>query len=498
MPSPTRAWVLVRPPAFHLAAGFAGAFTLLAAARPLLAQPGADVERRIESRLRRADSSHSLPTAETLTLAERTTIDLGGFHNLTYLTLTDSEANSRGLIQNDTTLYARASIDGVHSFFARARFRHQDFSPGDSFDDRGDRWREPFLDRYWYELTLRDLFADARSNPTPDPDPAGMHFSVRVGRQFVDWGAGLALSEVLLSVRPTLVIADRLSIEGLAGVTPPDESVIDFDTSRAAFNRKTKRGFFGALLRAQTDFGEVYASALWSVDYNNDSVPRLPIGPVEFDYNPFYLGLGVNASLSNDWLLETELVFQAGHGTSDPLRSSQTREAIRALAARGELTYLFRDAGQSRAQLELLFATGDRDRLTATDTVGGNLAGTDDNAFASLGFANTGLAFGTSFSNVMVLRTGASTFPFRGHRAFTNFQVGADFFLFGKLDEDAPIDEPTRARSFLGVEADAYINYRVTSDLGITLRYGVFVPGSAISGERDTRHFFLVGVTLAF
>jgi hypothetical protein len=247
-----------------------------------------------------------------------------------------------------------------------------------------------------------------------------------------------------------------------------------------------------------TDWGEVYGSILWSVDYNNDTDPRLPIGPVEFDYNPIYIGLGVNASLSNDWLLETEVVFEGGKGKSDPLRSIQTDETIRALAARGELTYLFRDGGQSRAQLEMLFATGDRDRLTPSDTVGGNLAGTDDNGFNSLGFANTGLAFGTSFSNLMALRLGASTFPLRDRREFAQLQVGADVFVFGKMDEEAPIDELTRSRTFLGVETDFYMNYRVTSDLGINVRYGAFFPGSAIDGERDTRHFILVGVTLAF
>ncbi|MGE3108347.1 MAG: alginate export family protein [Phycisphaerales bacterium] len=463
-----------------------------------------DIERRVESRLRRADTARQLDVQQTLSLSERTNVDIGGFYNFTFLTLQDSQGNSRGLIQNDTTLFARASIDGVHTFFGRLRFRHQDFTPGDSFDGRGDQWREPILDRYWYELNARDLFASARADSAAEQTGSGLDFNLRLGRQFVDWGSGLALSEVLLAARATLVVGDRLTIEGLAGVTPPDESIIDFDTSRAAYNRDTKRGFFGALVRGQTNWGNVYGSILWSVDYNNDSEPRLPIGPVEFDYSPVYIGLGLNASLSNNWLLETEVVFEGGHSKSDPLRGLQTSESIRALAARGELTYLLRDARQSRAQIEVLFATGDSDRLTPSDTVGGNLSGSDDNGFNSLGFANTGLAFGTTFSNLMAVRGGVSTFPLRAHRALSQLQVGADVFVFGKLDSGAPIDEPTRAgRSFLGVETDLYVNYRVTSDLGINLRYGAFFPGSAIGdgagdGERDTRHFFLIGVTLAF
>lgn len=461
---------------------------------------GQDIERRVESRLRRQDETGTIQRDPTLSLSERTTLELGGFQSLTYLTLKDNEGNNRGLLQNDTTLFARASIDGVHSMFGRVRFRHQDFTEGDSFDGRGDRWREPYLDRYWYELSARDVLSRFRASGGADDGalPTTLDLNLRAGRQFVDWGAGLALSEVLLSVRPTAVIAGKLSIEGLAGITPPDESVIDFDTSRRQYNQRTKRGYFGVLARGQTNWGEVYSGILWSVDYNTDNEPRLPIGTTDFDYNAVYLNLGVNGSVGNNFLYETELIYEGGTSMSDPLRTLQTRESIQAFAARGEATYLLRDAGLSRAQAEVLVASGDRDRLVPTDTVGGNLGGTTDHAFNSLGFANTGLAFGSSLNNLMSLRLGASTFPFRDRRDLAQLQIGADVFVFGKFDEAAPIEEPTFARTFLGVETDVYMNYRVTSDLGLSVRYGAFVPGSAIGGERDTRHFLLFSVTLSF
>lgn len=464
---------------------------------------GQEVERRVESRLRRQDESGIIQRDPSLSLSERTTLELGGFQSFTYLSLKDNEGNTRGLIQNDTTLFARASIDGVHSFFGRLRFRHQDFTSGDSFDGRGDRWREPYLDRYWYELNARDLLGSLRDEggaAEGDSLPTTLDLNIRAGRQFVDWGAGLSLSEVLLSVRPTAVIAGRLSIEGLAGITPPDESVIDFDTSRRQYNQRTKRGYFGVMARGQTNWGEVYSGILWSVDHNTDNEPRLPIGTTDFEYNAVYLSLGINGSIGTNFLYETELVYEGGNSMSDPLRGAgaQTRESIQAFAARSEATYLFRDAGLSRAQVEMLLASGDRDRLVPTDTVGGNLSGTRDHAFNSLGFANTGLAFGASLNNLMSLRLGASTFPFRDQRDFAQLQIGADVFVFGKFDEAAPIEEPTFARTFLGVETDVYMNYRVTSDLGLSIRYGAFVPGSAISGQRDTRHFVLLSVTLSF
>ena len=183
---------------------------------------------------------------------------------------------------------------------------------------------------------------------------------------------------------------------------------------------------------------------------------------------------------------------------SDPLRGLQVPEDISAYAARAQLTYQFRDANLSRIQVEGLLASGDPDRLLTSDTVGGNLAGTDDRAFNSLGFANTGLAFGPSLSNLMSLRVGASTFPMRALSGLERLQIGGDVLVFGKLDRRGPIDEPTLERRYLGVETDLFLNYRVTSDLAVNVRYGVFFPGAAIDGDHDARHFVLFSATLSF
>jgi hypothetical protein len=450
-----------------------------------------DIERRIEQRMRYADPLLAESDAAK-SFAEKVLIDVGGFYSFTFLHLNDDTGNSRRLLQYDATVYARASWDNAHTAFARTRFRYRDFSPGDSFDERGDSWLEPFLDRYWYELDLRDPTAIAEDN--------ALAFNIRAGRQFVDWGAGLTLSEVLYAVRPAISLGPRVTAEALIGITPSDESVIDFDASRSKYNSDTERAFFGGMVRASTDSGKTfYAYYLVQDDRNGPDSPRLPIPlDVDFAYNSQYLGLGSYGSIGTQLTYEAELVLERGTSQSDPLRDLQREENIQAFAARGQLTYLFADANQSRVQFESLFASGDRDRLVSTDTVGGNLAGTTDNGFNSLGFANTGLAFAPSFSNVMVFRLGGSTLPFADRPPFAQLQVGMDVLLFAKMEEDGPIDEPTYNRSFLGVETDFYLNYRITSDLSLGLRYGAFFPGSAIAGDRDVRHFVLLGVTLSF
>jgi hypothetical protein len=244
---------------------------------------------------------------------------------------------------------------------------------------------------------------------------------------------------------------------------------------------------------------QFYGYVLYMPDYNHDQTARLDLGiPVDFKYTATYYGIGSTGSIGHNTLYEAEFVYESGQSTSDPLRSIQERESISAFAARGAITYVLGDENLTRLQAETLFASGDKDRLVTSDTVGGNLAGTTDRAFNSLGYANTGLAFAPTLSNLMSFRVGASTYPLRGQQGFNDLQVGLDLLTFGKLEEDGQINEPTKRETFLGFETDLYLNYRITSDTAFTLRYGAFFPGSAIAGPRATRNFVLLGVTVSF
>lgn len=461
-------------------------------------------ERRIERAIRTAEENYRLKVDTNLSLAERSVLDVGGFASFVAMHLTDANENSRRLLQPEVSLYARGVIDGAHSFFVRSRFQYRDYSEGDSFDERGDRWTEPFVDRYWYE------FDYARAVAAYEGRETDWNFNVRAGRQFVDWGQGLTLSETLYSVRPTVSIG-RFSLEGLAGVTPTDDSVVDFDASRDGFNADTERGFFGGLARYRTRTDhEFYGFVLWQDDYNGGDKPRAALDldgdgvrdSVDFEYDSGYAGLGAQGSFSPQWLYGAEFVYEFGEGQSDPLRGTpagaQVEEDISAWAGRGVLTYLLKDVRRTRVQAELLLASGDDDRFVTTDTVGGNEPGTDDNAFNAMGYANTGLAFSPALSNIIVTRIGFSTFPFIESESFRQLQFGFDLLIHNKMDEDAPIEEPTSNDRFLGVETDFSVNYRITSDLALIARYGAFFPSDTIESSEDTRHFVYFGITLSF
>jgi hypothetical protein len=485
------------PRSLLCAAGAAAVFAIPAA--DALAQDSSRAQRRIERAVREAErGTPRFEVDRSLQIYERSLFEVGGFATMTYINLDDDRSNNRTLWQPEVTVFGRAVIDGAHTFFVRGKFQYQSFSEGDSFDGDGDGWNEPFLDRYWYEFDLNRAQAGS-GGPT-----TGVNFNLRGGRQFVDWGAGLSLSEVLLAARPTVTFqpADmgEFSIEGLAGVTPSDESITDFDASRDDFDSDTERGFFGGLLRYTTrSDDQFWGYLLYMPDFNSGDNPRIDIGvdDVDFDYEAFYLGIGTDGSFTPQLRYLGEVVYQFGKSQSDPLRGPQEEEDISAFAARGQLSYYFRDEHRTNIYAETFFGSGDRDRLVTTDTVGGNRPGSTDRAFNSLGFSYTGLAFAPAISNIVVVRVGGMTTPFPGSGVLGGLQVGLDLNFSAKILEDAPIEEPTSDDRYLGFEPDLLLNWRLTSDLSFTARYGVFFPGAAIE-ENDVRQFIYLGLTLSF
>ncbi len=479
-----------------------GAATTLAwGASPALAQNTGSQERAIQRAVREAEAGTQKYEIDTsLQIYERSLFEVGGYTSFTYVNLDDDTGNNRTLWQPQVTLFGRAVIDGTHTFFVRSSFQYQAFSKGDSFDGRGDQWDEPFLDRYWYEF---DLNRAQQSSGAPVTD---LNFNVRVGRQFVDWGAGLSLSEQLYAARPSISFQPsglgRFSLEGLAGVTPPDESIVDFDSSRADYNSDTLRGYFGGLLRYTTLKDHAFwGYALYMPNFNDSTRPREPIPgitSVDFDYEAWYFSVGAEGSFGPQLRYLGELVYEYGESQSDPLRGSQTGEDISAFAARGMLTWYFRDPNNTSIFAETFFGSGDSDRQVTTNTVGGNKKGTEDHAFNSLGFSYTGLAFAPAISNVVVGRIGVMTTPFPGSGPLGGLQLGLDLNLTGKILANAPIAEPTSDNHFLGFEPDLLVNWRLTSDLSFVARYGVFFPGAAIEDNSSVRQFIYLGITLSF
>ncbi|MHC4981594.1 MAG: alginate export family protein [Planctomycetota bacterium] len=178
------------------------------------------------------------------------------------------------------------------------------------------------------------------------------------------------------------------------------------------------------------------------------------------------------------------------------------QDRICAWALDAQLEYLIEAPTHPKVTAEYMFGSGDSDRrLSATSTVGGNRAGTKDRAFNAFGFRDTGIAFGPSISNIHVYSVGASFFPFEKLEPLRKMELGTKVFFYHKAHDSGPISDTTATGGsrWLGWEWDVYCDWRLTSDLAWTIRYGLFKPGAAFpTGVDSPRHLLYTGVVFSF
>jgi hypothetical protein len=467
---------------------------------------------RFERQLEQIQRDTRLRVDARIPAEQRVLVDYGGYTTFAFISVDDIQQDTHLLGQYDLSVYGRVNIDGAHEFFMRVRTSYRSFGGDgageDEFDDDDNGWQDPAvqIDRATYRFDLARHLAAYNGEQIPG------NFIFQGGRQLVHWANGLVLSDDIDGGVITLNYRDATLLI-LAGITR--EENIDFDPSRPDFDEDTERGFYGAMFSYDvTPQHRPFIYGLVQRDYNDDETLSTDAdgdGTADFDtkfeYDSWYLGFGSNGALSDQLLYAVEMVYEGGEGLSanpgniDDGFGDQTEEDISAFAADARLDYMLADENRSRLTGEFLLATGDTDRENgATNTtLNGNRSGTDDHAYNSWNLVNTGLAFAPAVSNLIMVRLGASTFPMPNSDCFERMQVGVDTFVFHTFNENAPIDEPTdQGEGFLGGEIDLYVNWEITSDLSLAVRYGIFLPGEAVESNDDARHFFYTGLTFSF
>lgn len=477
-----RATLAIAPLACLLLGGFAAAQTHL---------------ERFERQLERIRRDTRLRVSPEVPLQQRAYFDYGAYLAVNFLSLDDPQLRNRVLRQYDFAAWGRLNLDGAHDILLRGRAFYRDFNDGDAFDSNVNGW-DGRVERAYYRFDLaRHLAASQGRQISGD-------FAVKVGRDLVWWANGLTLSQELDGAVIDLEYGPA-ALELLAGITPLD--TVDFDSSRPNFAGHTKRGFFGGMFSVRSSTHRPFVYVLTQRDYNDtqasvditdDSAGDIP---TRWDYNSLYIGVGSTGALTDRLAYGVELVYEGGNTLSNSFAVDsggaisavpQQRDDIQAWALDVQIDYLLEDQHRTRVSGELILASGDSDRLTTSNTFGGNQPGTTDRAFNAFGLLNTGLAFAPNVSNLIAVRGGVSTFPLK------RLQIGTDLFFFAKLDSNAPIDESTTDDQFLGVEPDLYLNWQIASDVTLALRYGAFIPGDAIVADDKIRQFLYAGVTFAF
>lgn len=125
-----------------------------------------------------------------------------------------------------------------------------------------------------------------------------------------------------------------------------------------------------------------------------------------------------------------------------------------------------------------IYASGDAD---SERLIEGN---TSDKStqFIPLTASSLGIAFSPKLSNLIVAELAGSVKPLKGEP----LQTGLKFFAFLR-PTSGPVDilsglDPAGTASWLGFETDIYANYRIRSDLGISVNTGLFFPGILPAG----------------
>ena len=380
--------------------------------------------------------------------------------------------------------WGRMDVKGVHRAYVRGLLSIDDWNHGDNpVFGRGDQYDET-IERAWYELNIGKAAWGERKRLT-----------VKAGRQFSRMGTAFVLSMPLDGVQVT-ASTPEVSLKALLGLTIRKSDNIDGSANVA---RHQDRFFAGAELAYEGfDRHRPFVYVLSNED-NTGATPKL--ATQSFEYTSRYIGAGSRGALPGDrFKYQAEVVCEWGKTYSETATSG--KDKIRAMAVDLAAEYHFPVSTKPKVMAEYIYASGDRDRrLSSVSTIGGNLIGTKDHAFNAFGFRDTGLAFAPDISNIHMVMVGGSFVPFIHAKAFKKMEVGTKLFVYQKATEAGPISDPTAANNarFLGTDCDVFCNWRLTSDLAWTIRYGAFFPGSAYDGgDKTCRQFVYTGMVLSF
>lgn len=422
-----------------------------------------------------------------LPLSQKFRVDYGGWFDTYLLLFDDGVDSSRTLRQYNLRLWASLSADeGIHEAYLRTRATYADWNHGDSFTRNEDDLDGPNLERGWYQFDIAKALRKHGGASAP------FELKTKIGREFIDIGTGYAISLPLDMVSLT---AEALDFETtlVTGRTPA--STENIDRSRPVADHSNRAFWILQTRYLGFDKHTPFVYVAWQDDRTSEDPPDYL---QNYRYDSRYIGWGSTGEIVKNLGYTTEWVIERGHSFGHE-RFLHTDE-IKAWAFDHRLEYFFQHETKPRLSAEYMFASGDADRLDSpTNADGGNRDDYVDHSFVGFGFRDTGLALAPRLSNVHIWRVGGSFRPLPKVKAAENLELGTDWFLFWKHHRAAAISDPLadQRSGYLGWEMDYFANYRISSDLSWTVRFGAFFPGDAFS-DQTTRTFLLTGLSWSF
>ncbi|MHC4605549.1 MAG: alginate export family protein [Planctomycetota bacterium] len=450
---------------------------VFAAAVPLAAQP--EDKQHIEEEFRREIEQQEQTRREYY---QPLLWDVGGWMRFNFVTFGDEPTREdRTFRLADLRIFGQARILDEVDVYVRIRNQYTDWNSGDQYtgdDDNKDKFLR--LDQAHLSATLEDFLG------------TGSETTFRLGRQFVQLGRGLVLNNV----------SDGLQVTTKSGIwtgkligTRANPSEDDIDSTHPDHHHMRRAFIGGEVGYLGFDLQRVYLIGMAQIDLMREDPQDFA---QDYGYDSFYVGVGGRGTILTGLSYQAEAVYEFGEGIAT---GSKDEEDIRAFALTGSLFYQPGWDYDPLFSAEYYLGSGDGDRTSVTDTVGGNTPGTDDEGFLGFGYLMTGYSLFPRLSNLHIVKASATVVAVRGEEYFNTVQVGTAVYGYMKQDDGGAISD-TRASEDerqVGWEFDVYLRWRAFSDVGMTVNYGVFFPGDAYpSDSDDTRHYISVGVTYGF
>jgi hypothetical protein len=434
-----------------------------------------------EKRIELEETMKLQPKADTETL-----YDYGGWAKTSFYFFDDS-ARKRAMRSEDIRLWLNGRIGQDNEFYFRAKSLAVDYSRGDQFGAENSYWITSRMDQGFYKVNLTPYIFDEELN-TRAPK-----MTLQAGRQFLSLGSGLVYNRIDDGIKFS---TNYGGFDSKLIVARTIKTSADIDRSRPDADH-SRRQFLGL----QVDYKKLGRHQPYFVGLiQHDRNAEYPDDPFQgYNYNSNYYGFGVTGILIPRLQYTVEYVQESG--TSYASASATDKERIKASANLVQLKYLPKMKLDPVITMRYLFGSGDKDRASATSTVGGNTAGTKDNNFLYFGYAQTGYVLDPKLSNLQVYNLAASIKPTKDKSLFEDTEIGISFYTYQKDKKQGAISDlaATLVKEDIGKEADIFANWKVLSDLIISLRGGVFTPGSAYPATADSKTtFYNINFTYSF
>jgi len=354
-------------------------------------------------------------------------------------------------------------------------------------------------------LRLKDLYSDSRPKETAGgSDNDGPHIDyayamlevapvqLKAGRSYFSVGQGIAYSDVHDGIEMAW-LSGKLNARAFFSHTLPHQDNID--TSVPGYDKDSDRFFYGLQCDYLGIAGQsLYGYALIQRDYS-DEQPQDPLH--DYAYNSEYFGLGARGKLKSVFSYWWEIIGETGKSF---IYDTDEKEDIRAWAQVFALAYDPAVYSHPSLYFKYAFGSGDKDRMSVTDTLNGNSAGRDTN-FLYFGYLPAGYALAPQLSNMYFFKTGFTCKPLEQSNFFKSLVLGIDYYKYYKDKKTAGIydTQATEPERDIGQEVDINLSWQILSDLNCSLQYGHFMPADAYADTaNDSEDYFSVSTTIAF